>query len=300
MRTKRTRRSVILGLSLFWVYSLSGQEIPNPVLSDLQPRLPGWTLSEAPRSFSPGTLFEYIDGAAENFLSYGFRELSVGDFKKDGSAASLTVEVYDMGDETRAFGIYSSERYPESRFLDIGSQGYLEEGTLNFIVGGFYVKLLCFDCGEGAEEVLMAVARQIEAKVPIKGRLPSALSLFPREGLVANSEKFVRQNVLGFGFLHHGYLADYRAQGQEFEMFIIQGTNAQDARDMLDMYLDSQRKAGQPPQTNSLGYQIKDRYSQNIYVALCRDMILGVMRIKDGSEALGEKYLGWLVQSVEK
>jgi hypothetical protein len=300
MRTKRTRRSVILGLSLFWVYSLSGQEIPNPVLSDLQPRLPGWTLSEAPRSFSPGTLFEYIDGAAENFLSYGFRELSVGDFKKDGSAASLTVEVYDMGDETRAFGIYSSERYPESRFLDIGSQGYLEEGTLNFIVGGFYVKLLCFDCGEGAEEVLMAVARQIEAKVPIKGRLPSALSLFPREGLVANSEKFVLQNVLGFGFLHHGYLADYRAQGQEFEMFIIQGTNAQDARDMLDMYLDSQRKAGQPPQTNSLGYQIKDRYSQNIYVALCRDMILGVMRIKDGSEALGEKYLGWLVQSVEK
>jgi hypothetical protein len=300
MRIHEARRIMILGLLFCCAYPLSGQENANPALSDLMPKLSGWSLSEAPRRFSPGTLFEYINGAAENYLSYGFDELLVGDFKKDGSTAALTVEVYDMGGETRAFGIYSSERYPDSRFLEIGSQGYLEEGTLNFIVGGYYVKLLCFDCGEGAEEVLKSAAQQIETKVPMKGGLPSPLSLFPRDGLVANSEKFILQNVLGFGFLHHGYLADYRAQGQEFELFIIQGTSPQDARDMLDKYLDSQRKAGQPPQTGSLGYQIRDRYSHNIYVALSGNMILGVMRVQDGFEALGEMYLGRLLQSVKK
>lgn len=300
MSKKTARRVVSLGLSFLWVCSAFGQETSTPHLSALLPKLPGWSLSEAPRVFSPGTLFEYINGAAENYLSYGFHELAVSDFKKDGSTASLTVEIYDMGDETRAFGIYSSERYPESRFLNIGSQGYLEEGTLNFIVGGLYVKLLCFDCGEGAGDILRSVAQQVETKIPVKGQLPLTLSLFPRQGLIDNSEKFVLQNVLGFGFLHHGYLADYRAQGQEFELFIIQGTSPQDAQDMLDQYLDSQRKAGQPPRTTPLGYQVRDRYSHNIYVALSGNMIIGVMRIKDGFEALGEKYLGWLVQSVKK
>ncbi len=301
MTTKTARYIIVfLGLLFLWVGFASSQETANPSLSALLPRLPGWSLSEAPRGFSPGTLFEYINGAAENYLSYGFRELIVGDFKKDGSTASLTVEVYDMGDETRAFGIYSSERYPESPFLDIGTQGYLEEGTLNFIVGGLYVKLLCFDCGEGAEETLRSAAQQLVNKVPEKGQLPPPLSLFPREGLVKNSEKFILQNVLGFGFLHHGYLADYRAQGQEFDLFIIQGTSPQDARDMLDQYLDSQRKGGQPPGKIPLGYQVKDRYSHNIYFALSGNMLLGVMRIQDGFEGLGEKYLDRLIRSVTK
>jgi hypothetical protein len=146
----------------------------------------------------------------------------------------------------------------------------------------------------------MSAARQIADRVPLKGRLPAPLGLFPREGLVANSEKFILQNVLGFGFLHHGYLADYRAQEQEFELFIIQGSNPQDARDMLDMYLESQRQAGQATQATSLGYHIKDRYAQNIYLSLSGNMILGVMRIKDGFEDLGQKYLSALVISAKK
>ncbi len=300
MNIKTARRVAALFFSFFWVGIAFPQEVPTHSLAALLPQLPGWSFSEHPRAFSPGTLFEYIDGAAENYLSYGFLELLVGDFKKDESAAQLTVEIYNMGDETRAFGIYSSERYPESRFLDIGSQGYLEEGTLNFIAGVYYVKLLCFDCGESAEEILTSVAEQVEMKAGDKGRLPPLLLLFPREGLVANSEKFILQNVLGFGFLHHGYLADYRAQGQEFELFIIQGSGPQEAQDMLVQYLDNQRKAGQPPLKTQRGYEIRDRYSHNIFLTLSENLILGAMRIKDGFENLGKEYLDRLVQSAKK
>lgn len=298
MSTIILRRIGCLAVSFFFVCSAFGQETPCSSLAAYLPKTPGWSLSEAPRVFSPGTLFEYINGAAENYLSYGFQELLVGDLKKDGSAASLTVEIYDMGEETRAFGIYSSERYPESQFLDIGAQGYLEEGTLNFFVGKYYVKLLCFDCGEEGDSVLRAVADQVESKVAVKAELPPLLRFFPREGLVANSEKFILQNVLGFAFLHHGYLADYRAEDQEFELFIIEGTSPQDAKGMLDQYLESQRRAGQPAQTLSQGYHVRDRYSHNIFLALSGRLILGVMRIEDGHEELGKKYLQVLGQSV--
>jgi hypothetical protein len=300
MNAKAAKSVIFLGLSTLLACSAFGQETSSSSLSALLPKPSGWSLSETPRTFSPGTLFEYIDGAAENYLSYGFHELLVGDYKKDGSAASLTVEIYDMGDDIRAFGIYSSERYPESRFLEIGNQGYLEEGTLNFIVAGFYVKLLCFDCGEVTEEVLRSAAEQVARKVPVKGQLPPLLRLFPAEGLVANSEKFILQNVLGFGFLHHGYLADYHVQGQEFELFLIQGTGPQDAQGMLDQYLDSQGRAGQIPRTIPLGYQVKDRYSHNIYIALSGNLVFGVMRIQDGFENLGQKYLARLAETVEK
>jgi hypothetical protein len=162
------------------------------------------------------------------------------------------------------------------------------------------VKLLCFDCGEGAEGTLRSAAQQLVDKVPDKGQLPPPLSLFPPEGLVKNSEKFILQNVLGFGFLHHGYLAGYRAQGQEFDLFIIQGTSSQDARDMLGQYIDSQRKAGQPPKEIPLGYRVRDRYSHNIYFAVSGNMLVGVMRIQDGFEGLGEKYLDSLIRSVTR
>ena len=272
----------------------------QPTIRSLLPEPAGWTLTEPPSTYLPGTLFEYIDGAAENYLSYGFRELAVGNYKDMQSGASLTVEIYDMGDETRAFGIYSSERYPESRFLEIGSQGYIEEGALNFIAGSYYVKLLCFDCGEHSEKILTKVAGEVEKKVPFKGMLPPLLQLFPKEGLIVNSERFVLQNVLGYGFFHHGYIATYSVEGQEFELLIIQATSPQEAESMMKRYMDGQRESGQPVDQASPGFHIRDRYSGHLYIAPSGKLILGVMRIKDGMESLGQKYLKLLMEETQK
>ena len=86
----------------------------SPELAALVPRVDAWTPSEAPRSFFPENLFEYIDGAAESYLSYEFRELLVVDLVKKGTEATLTLEIYDMGSPVNAFGIFGAERYPEA------------------------------------------------------------------------------------------------------------------------------------------------------------------------------------------
>jgi hypothetical protein len=299
MPNKIMKWTALTGLFLLFGSLALGRAGSQSSLPSLLPKPAGWDLTEAPAEYSPGTLFEYINGGAENYLSYGFRGLVVGSYKEAKSGAALTVEIYDMGDDLKAFGIYSSERYPESHFLAIGNQGYWEEGSLNFIVGGFYVKLLCFDCGADAEKFLTSVAREVEQKIPNKGNLPPLLGLFSVEGLIANSERFVLQNVLGYGFLHHGYLASCKAQDQEFELFIIQGRDAQDAQGMMTKYLDSQRESGQAEPASDLGFHVRDRYSGNIYLVQSGDLILGVMKIKDGFEELGLKYLGLLVQAAK-
>jgi hypothetical protein len=66
---------------------------------------------------------------------------------------------------------------------------------------------------------------------------------------------------------------------------------------MKTKYLESQRESGQTAQPTDLGFHVRDRYSGNIYLVQSGDLILGVMRIKDGFEGLGLKYLGLLAQA---
>jgi hypothetical protein len=299
MNRRPARRLLLWGLLLYQTASGFSQDAGPASIRSLLPQVSGWTFSETPQTFLPGTLFEYIDGAAEAYLSYDFKELVVAQYKEEKSQASLTLEVYDMGNDRNSFGIYSAERYPESRFISMGNQGYIEEGTLNFITGRYYVKLLCYDCGGNAARALMLFAQDLGKKVRVRGSLPPLLRLFPREGLVSNSERFVLRNVLGYGFLHDGYMAGYKEEGLEFDLFIIEGESEADAAAMLKRYLVSQARNNPPAEEIPLGYHLKDRYAQNVYVARVGELILGVMRIKDGFEKTGLRYLEELVRSAK-
>ncbi|MGD8535520.1 MAG: hypothetical protein PVF66_06670 [Candidatus Aminicenantes bacterium] len=269
-------------------------------LIGLLPKVEDWKYSEEPQNFIPGNLYEYINGAAEIYLAYDFKELIVGQYEKDKEVeeASLSIEIYDMGNEKNSFGIYSAERFSESQFIPIGNQGYLEEGTLNFVVGRYYIKLLCFDCGEKSDEILKSFSNRIVKRVKDKGQFPPALSHFPQEGLIQNTEKYILRNFMGYGFLHDGYVASYLIKDQEFDCFIIEGKNEEDAQKMLEQYLE--KKSNVDIKETSMGYLIKDRYYHNIFLARSQNHICGVMKIKDDFHELGVRYLRMLLESLEK
>lgn len=266
-------------------------------LLSLLPEVESWRLSEAAKSYAPQTLFEYIDGAADIYLAYDFKELAVGQYKKGNKNQSLTLEIYDMGDEKNAFGIYSSERFIDNRFISIGNQGYLEEGNLNFIVGKYYAKLLCFDCGEESAEILKLFSQKVAERIKDKGHLPQLLGFFPKEGLVQNSEKFILRDFLGYSFLHDGYTASYQLKELDFDCFLAEGKNEEDTQKMLAEYLKTRNKA--EVQEIAKGYRLKDRYYHNIYLARVKNYLCGVMKIKDGLEEIGERYLGMLVEGLK-
>jgi len=298
-------KKLAFGLAAAMLLLLSGaaacQEpaAARPRLTSLLPRSDDWTLTEEPRRFRPETLFEYIDGAAEIYLSYDFRELLVAQYQAKSTKASLTVEIYDMGSGRNAFGIYSAERYPESRFLPIGNQGYLDEGTLNFLAGRMYIKLLCFEGGAQSEEFLKLYAKEIVGKLKDLGSLPGLLQAFPRQGLIQNSEKFVLRNFLGFRFFGNGYTAAYRVGDLEFDCFFLQGRSAEDAGGMLGQYLDHFAKSGQPAEKQPYGYHAKDPYLKHVFLAQVGSFICGVTKIRDGSETTGQSYLAELVLALK-
>lgn len=304
MRSSISKIILIIFIFSFLVFSISyvrerfkagKDELP---LTSLLPEVESWKFSEPPQTYFPETLYEYIDGAAEIYLSYDFKELIVGQYKKISSLASFSIEIYSMGNEENAFGIYSAERFPEARFIAVGNQGYIEEGTLNLIVGKYYIKLLCFDCGDEAERILKFFSQSIIKNVKEKGKLPLLLQLFPKEGLVLNSEKFVLNNFMGYKFLHNGYLASYKQGDLKFDCFLIEAKSLEEAKNMISSYLAAENK--EDIKRISPGYHLKDRYYQHIYLTRVKNYLCGVMKIKDGYEEVGERYLKALVGSLNK
>jgi hypothetical protein len=271
--------------------SETGEDIKN-----LLPEFESWTKLDSPQIYHPENLFEYINGAAESYISYDFKELVVAEYKKNDQC-DVVLEIYDMGDENNSFGIYSTERYPDSRFISLGTQGYLDQGTLNFLVGQYYVKLMSFECGDESGDYLKKFAEEISKKVSGSNSFPNELKIFPAQGLRANSERFILVNFLGYDFLHTGYTADYQIDENEFSCFLIKGRSEQEAEQMITKYIEA--KKDQEIKETSYGFWIKDRYYENIFIAQKGRYICGVMEIKDSLKDKGEEYLDKMIENLK-
>ena len=130
MKTRNLLITIILFLTIYDIY---GQ-------GSLFPEIKGWNFTEENEVFDANNLWDVIDGAADLFLEYSFVDLQIGRYISDGGI-EVKVEIYRHNNPLNAFGIYSQERNPEYHFIQVGTQGYIEESVLNFLDGVFYIKL---------------------------------------------------------------------------------------------------------------------------------------------------------------
>jgi len=89
------------------------------------PDMTGWKKTEGPTSYAPDSLYQYINGAAEVYLSYDFRELTVVTYE-NANEDSITIEIYRHATPNDGFGIYSQEKPRSGSYLKIGAEGYGE------------------------------------------------------------------------------------------------------------------------------------------------------------------------------
>jgi hypothetical protein len=285
--------AAVLGASLILVPAAAGpqERRGGPELAALVPRLEGWSPTEAVRSFFPDDLFEYINGAAESYLSYDFRELAVADFGRTGTDATLTLEIYDMGEAVNAFGIFGAERYPDNAAVPVGDLGYFEGEAMNFLAGRFYVKMLAFGLGDGTEPFLRQVGLKVASGIKSGGGLPKLVTAFPKDGLVARSERYIKRNVMGYEFLRDGYVAAYKAGDREIEGFFIEGRSEKDAEEMTSKLLAALTADGASAEKIPLGHRVRTRFGQHLFFGRVGPVLCGAMRVPDGLVASGQSLL---------
>ena len=292
---KRHFISCFLFVYLIW----GGVGLPWIFASDLNafvfPQVAGWKQSEEIQTFLPKTLFEYINGGADLYLTYDFQELKVAEYS-NGKKASVTVEVYRHRTPTYAFGIYSEERLPDANFVAIGTQGYIEENVLNFLAGSYYVKISGIHTGSDDQEILLSFAKKVAEQLGEKGTLPQILSSFPEEGKVKNSERFIPIKFLGYAFLHSAFTATYQISGTKFEIFVIEGGDGNDCKDMVQRYL---QQTGNPEKTVLEGrYKIRDPYHGEIELQWQGKYMWGI--VSSTNPDLRSKYLKLFEESLKR
>ena len=154
----------------------------------------GWSKDRGLLRYTGEDLFHYINGGAEIYHEYGFKEVIVQDFKKDSH--SLSVEIFEMTDPQSAYGIYSFKRSPEGIPPGTKSEGSLEGYYLNMWKSRYLITITGFDEERQTIEGLKDFAKAIEVKIKTeKDTKPDLLQKLPEKALIAGSEKYFRGNL---------------------------------------------------------------------------------------------------------
>ena len=228
-------------------------------------------------------------------MTYDFQELKVAEYSNE-KKASVTIEVYRHRTSIHAFGIYSQERLSDANFVNIGTQGYIEENVLNLMAGPYYVKISGIHTGLEDREILLTFAKKVADNLGEKGTLPSILSSFPEEGKKKNSEKFIPIKFLGYAFLHSAFTADYEVSGTRFKLFVIEGGGENDCKEMIQKYL---QQTGNPEKKVTEGrYKILDPYHGDIELQWKGKYIWGILSLNNPD--LRSKYLRLFEEGLQK
>jgi len=236
--------------------------------------------------YLPQNLHDYIDGAAGSYLAYDFTDLHVAEYKKGKNVIKL--EIYRLGSNTMAFGIYSTERSPSFRFVDLGSQGYIADGAINFYKGNYYVKIRTYSKNENTVTTAESLAHRVDEMLAGKPEVPSSLALFPAEGKKKNEETYLNENVLGHKFLKGAFKASYESGTDNFSIFILENKTPEDAIKAAKDYFAS---AGEEWVDSDAGrYVFKDGYNGTIFLALKNNLIVIITGLSKDQTDIADKY----------
>jgi hypothetical protein len=174
----------------------------------------GWSLVEPGVRCVGDELYGPIDGAADKYFAFRFKEAAFAHYKED--AAEVEVQVYQMGSPDDACGIASTYDDVNAEHVTIGDgvPATVSDLNLDFAKGPYYVRVLS-QAGDATRDELAAFARGIAQRIPQHVGPPKVRELLP-EGAVAGGVTYFRtQNTQADLF----YLADDNLLGLSDETF---------------------------------------------------------------------------------
>ncbi len=162
-------------------------------LGRLLPPAPGpWRIIETDQRFGRENLYNYIDGGAELYLSYGFQEMVNRTYSAAGQP-DIILDIFDMGSSRDAFGVFSQARETVASSFGQGSQ--YTAGLLLFWKDRYYVSILASPETAESEAAVFRLARTIDKSIPARGPLPRILQRLPEKNLIRASIRYFHHYI---------------------------------------------------------------------------------------------------------
>ena len=266
-----------------------------------QNEVAGWAVSRTPRGFTAENLWELINGAADGFVTYGVQEVVTADYTQAGSGLQAVVEIYQMKDPLNAYGKYSEERNPDSRFIEVGNEGYSGGTAVNFWNGQYYVKVTGFEEKAALEQELVKLAQAIAAKVPARSTEPAELSYFPRENQLPHTMVYIPKDVLAQSYFTNGFEAKYKAGGKEYKAVVVGLESPAAAQDAMTRYRQYVSKDGKGLKALRApadgGFAAKDSFYGNLIAVRAGKHV--VVALGAASEDAGKKLVAEVARNIK-
>jgi len=224
-----------LHLFIVIIINLFGLTVMAQSLKDLESSLPleinGWKQVEEDRLFDNESLYDYIDGSAEMFLSFGFSNVFNRIYSRDNQP-DIIVDIFHMNSSYDAYGVFSHSVGKIEN--ELGQQSQRTEGAIIFWKNNYYISILCHPETDESKQTIYELAKIIDKSIIETGSLPPVLKYFPKENLISesiryfrhynwlNSHKFIsNDNILNIEQNTHGLLARYTHDNDNAILLIV-------------------------------------------------------------------------------
>ncbi len=193
---------------------------------------PGWTAGELAGRYTAENLHEHLNGGAERYLGYGFREAAVREYISPGAKRKVLVELYRMDSPANAFGIYSSDREAGDEIPNLGQGAVLNPYLLQFWQNRYFVRVQDIDVSGALRDSLLAFGRliarglpegstgdipEIVRKMGLKGLAERSLCYFHSQNSLNSFIYLGEENLLGLGPSIEAVTAEYKTgEGNSF------------------------------------------------------------------------------------
>ena len=210
-------KTIILILSLFLSIQLFAQQEELMNLLPAGEQLKSFELKAEPEYYQGDDLFLLINGGADIYLEYGFKDVISASFANK-TGQNFKAEIYQMLDDSATYGIFSFNSGKRVVTHNIGDACIIQNDFLIFIKGNYYTVLTTNSNKEEEQLNLVEFAEVMSDKIETFGILPNLVA--EHKDITLNPVYF-----LGNLALSNKYLFDHSDIFQFSDALLIENNN---------------------------------------------------------------------------
>lgn len=256
----------------------------------------GWKKAEKPVIYTKDTLYDYIDGGAELYIAYKFKELLAVKYEK-GEDAEIVVDFFDMGNSYDAFGIFSHGREEENE--DLGQGAEYTSGLLTFWKDRYYVSILSYPESEEKKQIILKLGRMLAEAIDGIGEIPPLVSAVPQKNLILESIRYFHhpvvlnslyyiadENILQMDDDVQAVLATYKVGESTFYLLLCQYPDEQRAQRANESFLthylpDAEEGMAELPDGEWTGCRLEGKALAIVFGSPSREVLESYLRFFD-------------------
>lgn len=215
--------------------AVAATELPRELETLMRPlgQLAGWRLDGKPQYAVGDDLFTLINGGAEIYHEYGFKQAVIARYT-DGKGRSFNLELYEMADDDAAFGVYTFKIGNNGKQFKLGCENQLEDYYLNLRKGRYVLTLVALKTDPVTIDAMVAAARKIAGVIKQNSTSPLLVSKLKKsieDGLSIKQLKYFKGHLALYNFysfdtrdlfqLQEGVAVEFN----EFTFFVFKYSN---------------------------------------------------------------------------